>query len=123
MPNSLTVVSTVPGTPATGMIFFDNNQGQFLVYDGATWTPLSVDLEDSVQKLTFDTGKVCGYDYLTITPRGYDWSDLEAWCTEAFGLRGDMWKTVPNARWYANNAKLWFRDRKDYDWFIIRWNS
>ena len=28
---------------------------------------------------------------------------------------------TPNARWYANNAKFWFRQKKDLEWFILRW--
>jgi hypothetical protein len=24
-------------------------------------------------------------------------------------------------RWYMNNSKFWFRDKKDLEWFLLRW--
>jgi hypothetical protein len=28
---------------------------------------------------------------------------------------------TPDMRWYANNAKFWFRNKKDLEWFLLRW--
>lgn len=36
--------------------------------------------------------------------------------------RDSAWDGVwtPDQRWYANNAKFWFRNPKDRDWFVLR---
>ena len=118
--------ATKPATPATGSIWYDEVSHQFLVYNGATWTPLSIDLDAPVPELIFSTGTVFGNEYYTIEPHYYDWEELEAWCTDVFGLRGDIWSNgnhVVGARWYANSGRLWFRDLKDCDWFVLRWSS
>lgn len=117
------ITVNTPTGPVTGMISYDTIGQKFMVYDGAHWTPLSIDLDTPVPELIFSTGTVLGTEYYTIEPIEYDWPELEAWCTEAFGLRGDVWNNVTDARWYANSGRLWFRDIKDRDWFVLRWSS
>jgi hypothetical protein len=75
--------------------------------------------------LEYSTGKVFGHDYLTVAPMNAEgmWSDMMAWMVETFGPLDDSQGVfTPNQRWYANNAKFWFRDQKDRDWFVLRWS-
>jgi hypothetical protein len=49
------------------------------------------------------------------------WKHVEDWCKVTFGdtPKDGVW--TPNARWYMNNRTFWFREKKDLEWFIIRW--
>ena len=75
------------------------------------------------------SGTVYGKRYHTIAPpmRESNWPAMMAWCVETFGPTGDLWKEAksltpePNQRWYANNAKFWFLEEKDFNWFVMRW--
>ena len=85
-------------------------------------------------ELILEEGLICGSKYYTAYP-SFDWvlnnkkSNqywilMEDWCIDTFGRSGtdDMpgvW--TPNARWYINSAKFWFRDKKDLEWFILKW--
>jgi hypothetical protein len=78
--------------------------------------------------LEHSTGTVFGYKYLTVAPMNAEgmWSDMMTWMVETFGPSGTpenpgCW--TPNQRWYANNAKFWFREAKDRDWFVLRWSA
>ena len=76
-------------------------------------------------------GRVHGARYYTVAPvfkfgEGHGWynqhwNDMENWCKKTFGdtPKDGVW--TPSARWYANNARFWFRDQKDLDWFVLRW--
>jgi hypothetical protein len=56
------------------------------------------------------------------------WEDMMLWCFNQFGETGSLWKETknltpePNQRWYANNAKFWFRDKQDLEWFMLKWS-
>lgn len=81
-----------------------------------------------ITDLVLNEGKVYGARYYTVEPVGGSWKDMELWCTETFGAPGDkIWDSgpapLPAKRWYMNNRKFWFRNLKDRDWFILRWNS
>jgi hypothetical protein len=43
------------------------------------------------------------------------------WCVESFGASAEMGVWEPGARWYANNAKFWFRNDEDRTLFLLRW--
>ena len=50
---------------------------------------------------------------------------MMAWMIDTFGPSGTkdnpmVW--TPDQRWYANNAKFWFRDKKDLEWFMLKWS-
>jgi hypothetical protein len=100
-----------------------------MIYDGQSWSVLTdAYLEEYQPYLEYSTGKVYGQTYLTIKPHHMDWLGLEVWCTRTFGPAGnDMWGVDdppnPANRWYMNNGRFWFRDRRDYDWFILRWSN
>lgn len=95
---------------------------------------LSDDIDKSLLKsmgLVFDfyleygEGRVYGARYLTVAPMNAEglWPDMMSWMVETFGALDDsMGVFTPNQRWYANNAKFWFRDQKDRDWFVLRWS-
>jgi hypothetical protein len=75
-------------------------------------------------------GTVYGIRYYTVAPPMFNghWDDMMTWCEQTFGPTGSLWweskhlAPEPHKRWYANNAKFWFHNQKDLDWFIIRWN-
>lgn len=55
----------------------------------------------------------------------FNWKDrnqIHVWCSEQFGPRpkvSDAW-----SRWFDNyHDKMFFRDEKDYQWFILRWGA
>ncbi len=84
-------------------------------------------------KIELDEGRVYGARYYTVHPVfGWDlthdwggidtWDKMMSWCVNTFGpsARDGTW--TPNMRWYANNAKFWFRTEQDRDWFLLRWS-
>lgn len=81
-------------------------------------------------ELIIDEGRVFGARYYTVNPdiKAYepfwyhqDWHDMENWCKETFGAIPSDGVWTPNARWYMNNRKFWFRDKKDLEWFVLKW--
>jgi hypothetical protein len=74
--------------------------------------------------LEYSTGKVSGKEYLTVAPMNAEgkWADMMEWMVTTFGPTAKDGVWTPNQRWYANNAKFWFRDVKDRDWFVLRWS-
>jgi hypothetical protein len=69
-------------------------------------------------------GTICGQEYLSVAPINAEaqWSDMMEWMVNTFGPTpfDSIW--MPDQRWHVNNAKFWFRDAKDRDWFILRWS-
>lgn len=83
-----------------------------------------------VEELICQEGKVAGARYYTVEPVGGNWKDMETWCTQTFGEPAEVWDIGKSdyiwpelGRWYINNRRFWFRDLKDRDWFVIRWNA
>ena len=73
--------------------------------------------------LKLDEGRVQGSRYLTVHPSNSGhWNEMMAWMVETFGPTAHDGVWTPNMRWYANNAKFWFRNQKDRDWFVLRWS-
>ena len=81
-------------------------------------------------------GQVYGARYWTVHPvlepdwvdpqKHQTWANMMAWIIETFGpCHGSIWgdKPTPNPgeRWYANNAKFWFREEADLLLFLLRW--
>ena len=70
----------------------------------------------------FSEGTVYGQKYLTVQPdSGAKWKEMEAWMVETFGPTAHDGAWTPNMRWYMNNSKFWFCNKKDLEWFILRW--
>ena len=74
--------------------------------------------------LEYSTGKVFGHVYQTVAPMNAEgmWSDMMEWMVDTFGPTAKDGVWTPDQRWYANNAKFWFREAKDRDWFVLRWS-
>lgn len=88
------------------------------------------DLQNNpVHQLILSEGKVYGARYFCVEPVGGNWADMEMWCHGTYGETSSLWQETkrlspePLKRWYMNNRKFWFREEKDRDWFILRWNS
>ena len=73
-------------------------------------------------RLELSTGTVAGEKYLTVHPFLHDWLSMELWCKAQFGSTPVDGVWTPDARWYMNNRKFWFRDEADLSWFILRWS-
>jgi hypothetical protein len=69
-------------------------------------------------------GTICGQEYLSVAPMNAEaqWSAMMQWMVNTFGPTpfDSIW--TPDQRWHVNNAKFWFRDAKDRDWFVLRWS-
>lgn len=81
-----------------------------------------------IEELVLNEQPVHGAKYHTVEPIGGSWFEMESWCRQTFGEPGDMWDSndwcwPETARWLQNNRKFWFRNKKDRDWFILRWSS
>ena len=73
--------------------------------------------------LELSQGQVYGSRYLTVHPsNGWHWNEMMAWMIEQFGPSACDGVWTPNMRWYANNAKFWFRNEEDLTMFILRWS-
>ena len=74
-------------------------------------------------EIIFDPGK---YPYRAEVKWQYttDWRSTEVytWCEKNFGHRNDKYE---NPRWYGNTryftGNFRFRDKKDAEWFLLRW--
>lgn len=85
-------------------------------------------------KLELDEGRVYGARYWTVHPvpnwdLNGDWGNVEiwnrmmTWMIETFGPGPDDGIWTPGARWYANNARFYFRNEQDRDWFLLKWQE
>lgn len=70
--------------------------------------------------------------YYEVKPVGWmhkdelQWNAMITWVVETFGPSGTkenpgVW--TAGERWYANNARFYFKDIKDRDWFVLRWSA
>jgi hypothetical protein len=50
------------------------------------------------------------------------WEEMIAWTTQTFGPTPKDGVWTPDARWYVNNARFWFKEEKDREWFVLRWS-
>ena len=74
-------------------------------------------------QLELNEGRVYGSRYLTVHPsNSWHWNDMMAWMVETFGPTAHDGVWTPNMRWYANNAKFWFRNEADQLLFVLRWS-
>ena len=50
------------------------------------------------------------------------WDSMIEWAIKTFGPTPKDGVWTPDARWYVNNARFYFREEKDRSWFILRWS-
>lgn len=74
-------------------------------------------------KIELSEGRVYGARYLTVHPNnGWHWNEMMEWMVATFGPSAEDGVWTPGMRWYANNAKFWFRNEKDLTMFLLRWS-
>lgn len=105
------------------------NIEQSIINDAAR--QMAKDIDDEIlmttmgwHKLEIGEGRVYGARYLTVHANSNNnWNEMMAWMINTFGPTAHDGVWTPNMRWYANNAKFWFRNEKDLNWFVLRWSS
>jgi hypothetical protein len=110
-----------------GQIRFNTTTNAMEMYTGTSWQSVMT-APTSEYKLICEERRVSGARYFTVKPEGWleethTWREMMEWCVTTFGPSPEDGVWTAGARWYANNAKFWFRNQKDRDWFIIRWNA
>lgn len=109
-------------TPTQGSVRFNTTTNSMEMWAGTGWLAVTTGHTEP-RNLIFDTGTVYGARYYTVKPEGYNWYEIMEWVVETFGPSAHDGVWTPGMRWYANNAKFWFRNQKDLDWFTLRWSS
>jgi hypothetical protein len=68
---------------------------------------------------------VYGARYYTAAPidAHYEWPSMMEWVVNTFGPTAKDGVWTPGMRWYANNAKFWFRNEADLLVFLLRWQK
>jgi hypothetical protein len=75
-------------------------------------------------------GRIHGARYYTARPNfgahietwfRSDWNEMIEWSVKTYGPTPEDGVWTPSARWYANNAKFWFRDEQDRTAFLLKW--
>ena len=107
---------------ASGQVRYNIDTHQMEAYNGTHWQAVSDTFE---YKLETSSGTVYGSKYYIAEPinAGNKWDDMMTWMVSTFGPSADDGVWTPDMRWYANNAKFWFKNKKDLDWFVLRWSS
>ena len=80
--------------------------------------------------MILDEGRVYGARYYTVQPvlpETYHqvqrtWDDMIRWNVNTFGPAPRQGVFEPGGRWYANNAKFWFRNDQDRTLFLLKWS-
>ena len=82
-------------------------------------------------ELELSDGRVFGARYYTVEPKVHwyspaglvinMWREMEEWCIRTYGPTPVNGVWTAGGRWYANNSKFWFREHKDLEWFLLKW--
>lgn len=116
-----------PGEMTITMAARGSGKSQITAYH-RLWKDI-MEANTKVTDIVLSEGTVYGSRYLTAAPIGGNWYEMASWCFETFGDTRSIWSETKNftpkplQRWYINNRKFWFKEVKDRDWFVIRWNS
>ena len=80
-------------------------------------------------RLKLDEYLYNGELYYEVKPVGWmhkdelQWNDMLSWVIDTFGTTAKDGVWTPGQRWYCNNARFYFKDIKDRDWFVMRWSA
>jgi len=80
-------------------------------------------------KLKLSVIEIHDESYYEVRPVGWmhkdelQWNDMITWVVDTFGPTAKDGVWTPGQRWYCNNARFYFKDIKDRDWFVLRWSA
>ena len=114
-----------PVKPTAGELRFNTVTDQMEGYDGYGWRPVTNTLK---YRLEISSGTVYGNNYYTVEPinAAREKSEMMAWMIRTFGHPGASTPGgggITDIRWYTSDGKFWFLNKKDLDWFVLRWSS
>lgn len=111
--------------PIAGQMRFNEDKKWLEAYTGTNWIKIHTTGNVTPYRLDVSEGRVHGARYYTVEPINADdrWQPMMEWVLDTFGPCAIDGVWTPNMRWYANNSKFWFRNKKDMDWFVLRWSS
>jgi len=125
MMSNMTFVGTdfSPKKPVQGEVRFNSVLNRLEIYDNTIWVEIQTVGNINEYRLETSEGTVLGKKYITIAPINAEdkWPGMLEWTVNTLGPTISIWEDT-GARWYANNAKFWFRDEKDVTMFILRWS-
>ena len=95
-------------------------------FSGQAFLRLWADIhQQPIEDLKLSKGAVYGAQYYCVEPVGGSWIEMETWCLDMFGSCGSAWDQnkapQPNARWYMNDRRFWFREEMDRTVFVLKW--
>ena len=82
---------------------------------------------DENYTIEYETAEHFDRTYYVVKPRGmlgnrdFGWDDMVDWCVSSFGPSAGVWDSS-DERWYCNNARFYFKNEKDRDWFAMRFS-
>ena len=111
--------------PSAGQMRYNADTNNMELYNGQAWHIITHNSDIGEYRLDISEGRVYGARYYTVEPvnASNKWNEMMEWMISTFGPSACDGVWTPSMRWYANNAKFWFRNKKDLDWFVLRWAS
>jgi len=123
-PNS---VSVGAAKLVQGAMRHNEDLDQMEVYDGARWRILIHTVEHRLEIRTA-TAMAGVTDYYTaeVINAGTLWDEIMPWMNDNFGPAAEkitpgLWRE--GSCWFLNRGEFWFKNKKDLDWFVLRWSS
>ena len=109
-----------------GLVQMTGRQMGKSTFSGPAFQRLWDDIKNNlIEDLQLSEGTVYGARYYCVEPVGGSWLRMETWCLDTFGSNGSAWEKdkapQPNARWYMNDRRFWFRNESDRTMFILKW--
>ena len=108
---------TASSITALGKRIIEANLCKEIMFDIPGYPKTSASLKRLMPKYQFSRAKWYQADF-----NSYEYAEVKEWCTQQFGPRprvADAW-----TRWYDNYGdRIFFRDEKDYNWFVLRWGA
>lgn len=120
------ITSPQPTTPSAGQLRFNTTTNQMETYNGSNWNvltdiPISPKLKIAIGRSKFGDchywveATACGL----FSERYLKNIEIDEWVVATYGPKSDW----GYGRWCASDARYWFKEEKDRDWFILRWTE